>query len=128
MIIELQYGLRALGVPILGPSYMFGDNQSVVTNTTLPSSSLKKKHNAIAYHKVRECIAANIFGFCHIAGQINVADILTKPLGTQAHQRHARPLLHQNPHQITDHGEYKEVTSDTATGMSWRKEAPHVVG
>ena len=54
MIIELRYGLHALGMPILVPSYLFGDNQSVITNTTLPSSSLKKKHNAIAYHKVRE--------------------------------------------------------------------------
>ena len=50
MIQELRYTLRSLGVPIRGPSLLFGDNKSVVVNTTLPSSSLKKKHNAIAFH------------------------------------------------------------------------------
>ena len=107
MVIELRYALRSLGVPINGPSYLFGDNQSVVTNTTLPSSTLKKKHNAIAYHKVRESIAAGLFGFCHISGNSNIADILTKPLGPIIHQRHARSLLFQNPYQVTDHGEYQ---------------------
>ena len=36
---------------------------AVVTNITLPSSSLKKKHNAIPYHQVREAITAGILGF-----------------------------------------------------------------
>ena len=88
----------------------------MVTNTALPSSTLKKKHNAIAYHKVRESIAAGLFGFCHIPGNSNIADILTKPLGPNIHQRHARSLLFQNPHQVTDHGEYQEVNSSTGTG------------
>jgi hypothetical protein len=42
---------------------MLGDNMSVVLNTTVPSSVLKKKHNATAYHHVREAIAARIFRF-----------------------------------------------------------------
>jgi hypothetical protein len=33
---------------------------SVVMNTTRPESTLKKKHNAIAYHRVREAVAAGI--------------------------------------------------------------------
>ena len=48
-----------LGVNIKGPATMLGDNMSVVLNTTVPSSSLKKKCNAIAYHRVREAIAEN---------------------------------------------------------------------
>jgi hypothetical protein len=59
---------------------MLGDNMSVVLNTTVPSSQLKKKHNAIAYHRVREAIAANIVRFAHIRSECNFADILTKPL------------------------------------------------
>jgi hypothetical protein len=43
--------LQSLGV-------MLGDNMSVVLNTTVPSSVLKKKHNAIAYHRVREAICS----------------------------------------------------------------------
>ena len=64
MVIEMRNNLCTLRVPVNGPSYMFRDNMSVVTNTTLPSSSLKKKHNAIAYHhQVREAIPAGILGF-----------------------------------------------------------------
>jgi hypothetical protein len=37
-----------------GPALMLGDNMSVVLNTAVPSSVLKKKHNAISYHRVRE--------------------------------------------------------------------------
>jgi hypothetical protein len=49
-----------------GPALMLGDNMSVVLNTTVPSSFLKKKHNAIAYHRVREAIAARIMRFAYI--------------------------------------------------------------
>ena len=80
MLYEMRNNLRALGVPIKVPSIMLGDNQSVVTNTTLPASTLKKKHNSIAYHKVREGIAAGIYGFAHISGKANAADLLTKPV------------------------------------------------
>ena len=34
-----------------------GDNQTVLANTTNPTSALKKKSNAIAYHFVREGVA-----------------------------------------------------------------------
>jgi len=49
-IIEFRYKLRMLGVPINEPAMMLGNNMSIVLNTTLPSSMLKKKNNAIAYH------------------------------------------------------------------------------
>ena len=78
-IIEFRYKLRMLGVPINGPAVMLGDNMSVVLNTTLPSSMLKKKHNAIAYHHVREAVAAKVTRFAHISSMDNVADILSKP-------------------------------------------------
>jgi hypothetical protein len=42
------------GVPIEGPTNVYCDNEAVVSNTTRPESTLKKKHNAIAYHRVRE--------------------------------------------------------------------------
>ena len=73
-----------LGVPIDGPTTMYGDNMSVVLNTTVPSSQLKKKHNAIAYHRVREAIAAKMVRLAHIPSVNNVADILTKPLPVDA--------------------------------------------
>ena len=67
--IEYRYALRMMGVEIDGPCQMFGDNNSVILNTTLPSSQLKKKHNSIAYHAVREAIAGKIVKFNHISSQ-----------------------------------------------------------
>ena len=42
----LRYKLR-MGVPLKGPTYVFGDNMSVINNTSKPESMLKKKLNAI---------------------------------------------------------------------------------
>jgi hypothetical protein len=62
---------------------MLGDNMSVVLNTSVPSSVLKKKHNAIAYHRVREAIAAKAMRFAYVKSHENVSDILTKPLSNE---------------------------------------------
>jgi hypothetical protein len=70
--------LRSLGVALDGPALMLGYNMSVVLNTTVPSRLLKKKHNAVAYHHVREAIAANIMRFAYIKSEENVSDVLTK--------------------------------------------------
>ena len=48
IILEVRFMLRSLGVDIDGPTLMLGDNMSVVLNTIVPSSVLKKKHNATA--------------------------------------------------------------------------------
>ena len=53
-IMDLRYTLRYLGVPIKSKSYMFGDNRSVVTSATLPHSTLRKRHNIMAFHRVRK--------------------------------------------------------------------------
>ena len=38
---------------------MYGDNMSVVTNSSKPESTLKRKSNLICYHGVREAVAMN---------------------------------------------------------------------
>jgi hypothetical protein len=45
----LRYKLRMMGIPVDEPAFVFGDNQSVLANTTNPISTLKKRSNAIAY-------------------------------------------------------------------------------
>jgi hypothetical protein len=47
MIDALHYKLQMFGVLIDGPANVFCDNGSMVNNTTLPESTLQKKHNAI---------------------------------------------------------------------------------
>jgi hypothetical protein len=68
--------LRSLGVDLDGPTFMLDDNMTVVLNTSVPSSVLKKKHIAIAYHQVREAIAAKVMRFAYAKSEENVSDIL----------------------------------------------------
>ena len=97
LILELRYMLRMIGVPMDGPALLLGDNMSVVLNTTVPSSVLKKKHCAIGYHRVRESIAAGILQFAHIKSTDNIADIMTKPLPNQQFHTLAKEVLFRTP-------------------------------
>jgi len=42
-ILDLRLTLRYLGVPLDGPSFMFGDNESVVNTASVPWPSLNSK-------------------------------------------------------------------------------------
>ena len=97
MVMEFRYKLRMLGVPVDKPSLLLGDNLSVITSCTLPSSSLKKKHNAIAYHGVREAVAAGVILLAHVKSKDNLADILTKSVNGTSHRLLVGPLLFQRP-------------------------------
>jgi hypothetical protein len=46
----------------------------------MPESTLKKKHNSIAYHRVCEVIAAVVLRVSWVRSGNNLADMLTKPL------------------------------------------------
>lgn len=72
---------------------MLGDNKSVVLNTTIPSSVLKKKHCAVNYHRVREAIAAKALVFRHVPSVDNEADILTKPVSKDIFYRLTKRTL-----------------------------------
>jgi hypothetical protein len=93
-IVEMRYMLRMLGVPMQGPSYMFGDNLAVINSSRIPDDTLKKRHNALSYHRVREAIAAEIIKFIHIDGDKNPADILTKFLPSTKWYPIMKPILH----------------------------------
>jgi len=68
-------------VPLDGPTILYCDiNQSVVHNAQNPASTLKKKHTAISFHKIREAVAAGIVEVHKVGTSDNLADILTKPL------------------------------------------------
>ena len=77
-IIDICTTLQYLGVPIRNKSYMFGDNESVVTSSTIPSSTISKRHHLASYHRVREAIAAKYISFHWKDGKSNPADILSK--------------------------------------------------
>ena len=77
-IIDLRHTLRYLGVPIETKSYLFGDNRSEVTSSTLPHSTLGKRHNILANHRDREAIASKILAYHWIQTRYNISDILSK--------------------------------------------------
>ena len=93
LILAVRYKLRMLGVPVVGPAIMLGDNQSMILNCTLPSSTLKKKHNAVAYHRVREAVAAGIVQLAHVKSEHNFSDVFTKALNGKKHYALVKPLL-----------------------------------
>ena len=64
----LQYKLRMMGIPVIGWSFLYGDNQSVLCNTCIPDSNLKKKNHAIAYHFVQEGVAREEWVDTDLAG------------------------------------------------------------
>ena len=106
LIIEMRYKLRMLGVKMEEKSVMVGDNMSVVINTTIPSSVLKKKNLACSYHRVREAIAGRIVDFGKILSEENLADINTKPLGPTAFHRLVDPYLFRKL-KVTTYGKEK---------------------
>ena len=90
----MQYKLRMMGVPIAGPSYVLGDNQSVIHNVSNPVSQLSKCHNAIAYHKCHEEAAAGAALFAHEPGKENCSDGLTKILTGQSFRAFLSAILY----------------------------------
>ena len=71
------------GVPIDGSAQVFCDNESVVKNSTNVESKLKKKHIDIAYHKVRESVAAGTITIYYEPSQDNLVDLLTKSVSRE---------------------------------------------
>jgi len=93
MVIGVRYKLRMMGVPIEGPTRFCMDNTSVVNNTSIPSSTLKKS-NSIAYHFLREKIAARVGYVTYKPTDTNLADILTKQQSGPKRTQLASMILH----------------------------------
>ena len=91
----LRYKLRMMGISINGPAYVFGDNQSVLANTSHPHSVLKKKSSSIAYHFVREGVAKDEWRTTYLNTHLNPSDMLTKSLpGGEKRSRFTGYFLH----------------------------------
>ena len=69
-----------MGVRIDGPTYVYGDNMSVIHNTSKPESVLKNKSNSICYHFVREAVSMRECMTTHVHTARNWSDLRTKVL------------------------------------------------
>ena len=91
----LRYRLRMMGIPCEGPTYIHGDNQSALANTSIPDSILKKKSQSIAYHFVCKGAAQDEWCTLYVNTHENEADLLTKtlPFG-EKRRKFVRRVLH----------------------------------
>ena len=52
MLHVIRYMLRMIGIPISGPTYVYGNNMPVIHNALKQESKLKKKCNKITFHTI----------------------------------------------------------------------------
>ena len=108
--------LRCLGctLPDNGkhPSKLFGDNLGVLLSTQNPEADLSKKHVAIAFHAVREAIAAGVISPYWLKGQRNSADILTKQLPRPSFRSHCDFMFWRPDFHIRDKNNLTELESE----------------
>ena len=93
LIVELRIKLMSTGVPLKGLTNAHCDNLGVVKNTSIPESTLQKKHNSINYHIVREAAAAGILRVGKEDTETNIADAMTKLQTYLRKQELLGPLL-----------------------------------
>ena len=85
LISSLRYKLRMFGIPIEEPANVFCDNEAVYKNSAFAESRLKRKHQSICFHLVREAVAAEKIIVHKVDSKDNLADLLTKSV--PAHRR-----------------------------------------
>ena len=85
-------------IPVRGPSYVYGNNQSVLSYTTFPESKLSKKHHSISYHVVREGVSRGEWLTGYIKSEFNPSDTLTKtvPSGEKRYYLFGSYLYHMS--------------------------------
>ena len=76
----LRYKLQMFGIPIERPTNVFCDNEAVFKNTSIPDSTLKKKHTSICYLRAREAVAACTMRVAKEGTAANLANFFMKPL------------------------------------------------
>ena len=81
MIKALKYKLWMFGIGILDDeAKIYGDNNAVILNASVPESTLKKKHHSINYNYVREAVASGVALIYKVDTGSNLADLFTKLL------------------------------------------------
>ena len=68
-----------MGIKIIGCTYVYCDNQSMLPNTTAPNSKLKKSIS-IAYQHIYKGTACDEWRTAYICTPNNPADLMTKAL------------------------------------------------
>ena len=90
----IRYKLRMMGETLTGTTYVYGNNMSVIYNTSLPELTLKKKSNSICYHAMHEEVASGECLKTHYKTRDNYSDMMTKVLYGQKKQDNVSCILY----------------------------------
>ncbi len=93
MIKALKYKLLMFGIEIMDTK-IFGDNNSVILNASVPESTLKKKHHSVNYNYVREAVAAGMALIYKVDTGSNLADLFTKLLNKETRKDLVQGILY----------------------------------
>ena len=96
----LKYKLRMMGIPISGPSYIYGDSMPMLHDTFKPESVIRKKIISVCFHTVCESVAMSKSLAGHIPNKKNVADPMTNVIYGQRQKY----LVSNIPYDIYDDG------------------------
>ena len=69
-----------MGIIIEIPTFVFGDNKSVLANKSMPRSNLKKKSSSITFHFLWEGVAKYEWQMTYLKTHLNPSDMCTKSL------------------------------------------------
>lgn len=84
----LRILLKELGLIENDPIDLRIDNQSAIALINLDNSvNERSKHIEVRYHWIRDAVRKCIISPSHIPSELNISDILTKPLDRTAHSR-----------------------------------------
>ena len=115
---DLRYTARGLGVPIIGPTYMFGDNLSTIISSTKSDGKVAKRWNILSFHRVRESVAHGIARPFHIDGKDNPADVLSKHTTSRTWYELMRPLIFWRINGESSHRSRKEGSINMVSFLS----------
>lgn len=85
--IWLRQALDELGYHQDGPTKIYVDNQGAIALTRNPEFHTRSKHIDIQHHFVRDLVQSQRVEFIYTHTNTQVADVLTKPLSADKHQR-----------------------------------------
>ena len=78
-------------------NYIWGNNKSMIDNSTIPKDRLHKRHNILLFHYVRSMISQGYINLQHLASEWNFADILTKNWSYQSsYHELIQPVFHNS--------------------------------
>lgn len=85
--------LEFIQCPMEGPTKIYMDNRSAIVLCETLRSSHKVRHMNVRINFIREMINQRIIELHFVPSELNVADVLTKPLSKEPFLRHSEVLM-----------------------------------